>query len=196
MKFFLVFVLTLLSVTLVEARLTTPTVIATADKTEIVTKSKQATTQYPLKNATLFVDLATWQVSLDSNSNEAIDKQFEHVDGNARGMALSFREFVPIDEFITNFVEGMKADAPETKLVDRRTVTVNGINMEEVTIDMVTPQAPIRYFGYVYSGAKGVCLTLALCHRDLFTELRPALESYAAGLVVASQPSATKPKKK
>ncbi|MCX6141379.1 MAG: hypothetical protein NTX15_11240 [Candidatus Kapabacteria bacterium] len=160
-----------------------------------MSKSKTSTTVYTLKNAKFYGDTAQWKPLQDSLPNPSIDFQFEHVDGNMRGMLLSFKEFVPMDEFIESFIGGMKEDAPETKIVERRNVKVNGVPMVEITIDMPTPQAPIRYFGYVYSGTKGVCMALGICHRDLFAEVKTTLETFAAGLVVASA-AGTAPKTK
>ena len=107
-----------------------------------VVKSKTATEAYPLKNAKFFNENSLWKVLEDSMTNPSIDQQFEHVDGNMRGMVLSFKEFVPMDEFLESFLSGMKEDAPDTKFIDRRSATVNGVAMMEVTIEMPTPQTP------------------------------------------------------
>ena len=161
-----------------------------------VVKSKTASETYPLKNAKFFNENSLWKVLEDSMPNPSIDQQFEHVDGNMRGMVLSFKEFVPMDEFLESFLSGMKDDAPDTKYIDRRSATVNGVAMMEVTIERPTPQAPIRYIGYVYSGVKGVCMALGICHRDLFNEVKETLLTFAAGLVVeTTAKSKTKTKK-
>jgi hypothetical protein len=71
--------------------------------------------------------------------------------------------------------------------------------MTEITVDMVTPDAPIRYHGFVHSGPKGVCLVLGLCHRDLFADVTTIINSLASGLTVASStpaPTTTTKKKK
>ncbi len=187
-----------LSVLVVFTLLITTTVFAGPGAGNNVVKSKTATQAYSLKNAKFFNESALWSVLQDSVPNPSIDQQFEHVDGNMRGMVLSFKEFVPMDEFLESFLSGMKEDAPETKYLDRRTATVNGVAMMEITIEMTTPQAPIRYIGYVYSGAKGVCMALGICHRDLFNDVKETLLTFAAGLVVetaAKTKTKTKSKK-
>lgn len=163
------------------------------------TKFKTATTRYQMKNAALFVDTVAWKWVPEESPNPAIDHQFEHGGGNIRGMALSFKEFVPLDEFIEGFIGGMKEDAPETKLVERKDVVVNGVPMTEVVIDMPTDQAPIRYLGYIVSGVKGVSMSLAMCHRSLFDQVRTELKGFINGLVLegaTSSPSSPAPKKK
>ncbi len=161
------------------------------------TKGKTATTMVALKNARFYYDTTTWSVLSDEIPNEAVDYQFMHSDGNVRAIAMSLREFVPMNEFIDGFISGMQEDAPETKLLSRRDVKVNGSNMVEVKIEMVTPDAPIMYYGYLHTGAKGVSLALGLCHRDLFSEVEATIANFVSGLVIESPtPTPDKPAKK
>lgn len=163
---------------------------------EKVTKDKLATVSYQTKNSTFFVNPKQWTLLTDSLPNPAIDHQFEHVDGNMRGMLLSFKEFVPMDEFIEGFLGGMKEDAPDAKILERRDVTVNGMPMVEVLIELPTPTATVRYYGFIYSGSKGVCLSLGMCQRELYDEVKEALGIFAAGLVVESAVKPPSKKKK
>ncbi|HLP27130.1 MAG TPA: hypothetical protein VK147_00725 [Candidatus Didemnitutus sp.] len=153
---------------------------------EKIVKSKAATAVYQLKNSTFYMDPQQWTALKDSVPNPAIDYQFEHADGNMRGMLLSFKEFMPMDEFIEGFLNGMKEDAPNAKVVEKRNVTVNGMPMVEIVIELPTPNATIMYYGYIYSGSKGVCVALGMCQRELYTEVKSTLSTFAAGLVVES----------
>jgi hypothetical protein len=159
----------------------------------VFTTPRTATSTVEMKNAKVMYDQTQWKKLGNETGNEAIDENFEHVDGNIRAIAVSLRDFVPLDDFIEGFVAGMAEDAPDTKVVSRRDVTVNGVPMAEITVDMVTQEAPIRYHGFVHSGAKGVCLVLGICHRDLFAEVQPLIVGLASGLTVSKPQTAPEP---
>ena len=70
-------------------------------------KSKLATATLEMKNATFMYDTNEWSILQDSLPNESFDGQFQHVDGNIRGMVMSVKEFQPATEFLDSFVGGI-----------------------------------------------------------------------------------------
>lgn len=168
---------------------------AASQETSFV-KSKAATTTLEMKNAQFMYDAAEWTLLPDSLPNESFDGQFQHVDGNIRGMVMSVKEFQPATEFLDSFVGGMAESYPGTKLVSKREVTVNGEKVLEVQIDMPVDQTPVRYYGYLHAGARGIAMALAACHGELFKEVSATLTTFASGLMVARPKNQLKLKKK
>lgn len=162
----------------------------------VFTKTKTATTILEMKNATFMYDAAEWTASEDSLPNESFDGQFVHVDGNIRGMVMSVKEFQPANEFLDSFVGGMAESYPGTKLVSKRDVTVNGEKMLEIQVDMPVDKTPVRYYGYLHAGSRGVAMALAACHGELFKEVASTLSTFTSGLVVTRAKNQIKPKKK
>lgn len=159
-------------------------------------KSKLATATLEMKNATFMYDTNEWSILQDTLPNESFDGQFQHVDGNIRGMVMSVKEFTPADEFLDSFVGGMAESYPGTKLVAKRNVTVNGEKMLEVQIDMPVEQTPVRYYGYLHAGSRGIAMALAACHGELFKEVASTLTTFASGLVVTRPKNQIKLKRK
>lgn len=162
----------------------------------VFTKAKSATTTLEMKNATFVYDAKEWMPSDDSLPNESFDGQFTHVDGNIRGMIMSVKEFSPASEFLDSFVGGMAESYPGTKLVSKRDVTVNGEKMLEVQIDMPVDQTPVRYYGYLHAGSRGIAMALAACHGELFKEVASTLSTFTSGLIVSRPKNQLKLKKK
>lgn len=160
------------------------------------TKSKSATTTLAMKNATFMYDATEWTASEDSLPNESFDGQFLHVDGNIRGMVMSVKEFQPASEFLDSFVGGMAESYPGTKLVSKRDVTVNGEKMLEIQVDMPVDNTPVRYYGYLHAGSRGIAMALAACHGELFKEVASTLTAFTSGLMVTRPKNQLKLKKK
>lgn len=158
--------------------------------------SKSAKSKLEMKNATFMYDAAEWNILTDSLPNESFDGQFQHVDGNIRGMVMSVKEFTPAAEFLDSFVGGMDESYPGTKLVSKRSVTVNGESMLEIQIDMPVDQTPVRYYGFLHAGPRGIAMALAACHGELFKEVAATLSTFASGLIVARPKNQVKLKRK
>jgi hypothetical protein len=159
-------------------------------------KSKLATATLAMKNATFMYDTNEWSILQDSLPNESFDGQFQHVDGNIRGMVMSVKEFQPATEFLDSFVGGMAESYPGTKLVSKRDVTVNNEKMLEIQIDMPIDQTPVRYYGYLHAGSRGIAMALAVCHSELFKEVSSTLTTFTSGLVIARPKNQIKYKRK
>lgn len=168
--------------------------VASAD--DVYAASKAAKSKLEMKNATFMYDASEWNALTDSLPNESFDGQFMHVDGNIRGMVMSVKEFQPATEFLESFIGGMDESYPGTKLVSKRSVTVNGESMIEVQIDMPVDQTPVRYFGFLHAGPRGIAMALAACHGELYKEVASTLSSFASGLIVARPKSQVKLKRK
>lgn len=162
----------------------------------VFTKAKSATTMLEMKNATFMYDATEWTASEDSLPNESFDGQFLHVDGNIRGMVMSVKEFTPAGEFLDSFVGGMAESYPGTKLVSKRDVTVNGEKMLEIQVDMPVDNTPVRYYGYLHAGSRGIAMALAACHGELFKEVASTLTTFASGLVTSRPKNQIKLKRK
>lgn len=159
-------------------------------------KSKLATATLEMKNATFMYDTNEWSILQDSLPNESFDGQFQHVDGNIRGMVMSVKEFQPANEFLDSFVGGMAESYPGTKLVSKRDVTVNNLKMLEVQIDMPVDQTPVRYYGYLHAGSRGIAMALAVCHAELYKEVASTLTAFTSGLLVTRPKNQVKFKRK
>ncbi len=147
-------------------------------------KLKSAKASLEMKNATFVYDSAEWALSVDSLPNPSFDGQFVHVDGNIRGMVMSVKDFTPANDFLDSFVGGMAETYPGTKLISKRNVTVNNEKMLEVVIDMPVDSTPVRYYGFLHAGSRGIAMALAACHGELYPEVAAVLTSFAVGLVV------------
>lgn len=159
-------------------------------------KSKLATATLEMKNATFMYDTNEWSILQDSLPNESFDGQFQHVDGNIRGMVMSVKEFQPANEFLDSFVGGMAESYPGTKLVSKRDVTVNNLKMLEVQIDMPVDQTPVRYYGYLHAGSRGIAMALAVCHAELYKEVASTLTAFTSGLLITRPKNQVKFKRK
>lgn len=159
-------------------------------------KSKLATATLEMKNATFMYDTNEWSILQDSLPNESFDGQFQHVDGNIRGMVMSVKEFQPANEFLDSFVGGMAESYPGTKLVSKRDVTVNSLKMLEVQIDMPVDQTPVRYYGYLHAGSRGIAMALAVCHAELYKEVASTLTAFTSGLLITRPKNQVKFKRK
>jgi hypothetical protein len=159
-------------------------------------KAKSATSKLEMKNAQFVYDTNEWSVLTDSLPNESFDGQFQHVDGNIRGMAMSVKEFQPADEFLESFVGGMAESYPGTVLLSKRSVVVNGENMLEVQVDMPVDGATVRYYGFLHAGSRGIAMVLSACHAMLFDEVSSVVKSFTAGLIIARPKNQIKIKRK
>ena len=76
------------------------------------------------------------------------------------------------------------SEVKNATLSKRRSLTVNGTQLTDITITAIVSHQPFVYRGYLYTGRKGLCLILTWTHADLYSELvgdiEQALDGYVA----------------
>ena len=73
---------------------------------------------------------------------------------------------------------------------------MNNEKMLEIQIDMPIDQTPVRYYGYLHAGSRGIAMALAVCHSELYKEVSSTLTTFTSGLVIARPKNQIKYKRK
>lgn len=150
------------------------------------TKSKKNTQGFSLPIGKLYVNPSVWKKSTEANVPGAA-LELAHNEGDAFLAVVSNPDFMPANDFIVAFVDGMSSGDSEVKnpkLAKRRSMRVNGVPLTDITITALVSNQPFVYRGYLYTGRKGVCLVLTWTHADLYDELIGDIEQALDGFVV------------
>lgn len=152
----------------------------------IRTKGKKNTLAFNLPVGKLWVEPQVWSKSKEQNVPGAA-LELTHKEGDAFLAVITSPDFMPTNDFIVAFVEGMTSgdsEVKDAKLAKRSSVRVNGTQLTDITITAVVSNQEFVYRGYLYTGRKGVCFVLAWTHVDLYIELEANIEHALDGLVV------------
>lgn len=158
---------------------------------EVVTDSsvrksnKKNTKSYTLPIGKLLVDPKVWTKSIESNVPGAA-LELVHDEGDAFLAVVTSADFIPSNDFIKAFVDGMSTDDSDVKnatLSLRKVITVNGQQLTDITVTAVVTGQNFVYRGYLYTGRKGVSLVLIWTHADLYRELLSDIEQVLDGYV-------------
>lgn len=158
----------------------------TADANSIRTVSKKNTKSFTLPAGKLLVDPSLWTKSKEQNVPGAA-LELTHKEGDAFLAVVTGPDFVPSNDFIDAFVEGMssgESDVKDAKLTKKKVIRVNGTQVTDITITATVGKQDFVYRGYLYTGRKGVCLVLTWTHIDLYDELSSDIEQALNGIVI------------
>ncbi len=150
------------------------------------TKSKKNTQVFNLPIGKLWVDPLLWKKSVDANVPGAA-LELAHNEGDAFLAVVTSTDFMPANDFIVAFVDGMTSGDSEVKnakLAKRRALSVNSKQLTDITITAQVSNQPFVYRGYLYTGRQGVCLILTWTHADLYNELLADIEQVLDGYVL------------
>lgn len=152
--------------------------------TPTYTRSKQASQSVPFKVVgTLWVDPKVWQTSKEPVVDGS-DLELDHVSGNAKVFGMSMKEFAPLNMVLDGFLEGAKENGPDVKLIHREERVVNGSKVLCAEVQQTMGEIPVTMFVYFYTGAYGSIQLVATVASEIFTELRPDIETAMNGLVI------------
>lgn len=150
------------------------------------TKSKKNIQAFSLPIGKLWVNPTVWKKNIDANVPGAA-LELSHNEGDAFLAVVSNPDFMPANDFIVAFVDGMSSGDSEvknSKLTKRRSLRVNGHPVTDITITAQVSNQPFVYRGYLYTGRQGVCLILTWTHAELYNELTADIEQALDGYVV------------
>jgi hypothetical protein len=149
----------------------------------VLTKAKSTKQVVTLPNGTMWLDASKWNPRPGDDSVLVIN--YVHVDGNAYLSGQHIREYLPIEQFFTNFVDGMQSGNDKPNVLKKEKVTLNGGNALLFKVASFINDSPVVFEGIVFASSKGVAVVYGYSHADIFDELESEIVAAISGFVPA-----------
>ena len=140
---------------------------------------------YVGKRGTFILDLVPgkWRrIQTDPNSDAEVAYALR--DGDVFGQIIAERIEIPLQSLKKIVLANMQQAAADAKLVQEEKRTVNGKEVQCLTIDATVDGIPLTYHCYLLSCKEGTFQVMTWTGRNLFGEAKPDMEAFLNGFRV------------
>jgi len=109
---------------------------------------------------------------------------YAHADGDVYGQVIAERIEIPIQSLKKIVLTNMEQVAADAKLIQDEKRTVNGKEVHCITVDATVEGIPLTYHCYLLSSKEGTFQVMTWTGRNLFGEVKPAMEAFLNGFRV------------
>ncbi|MFN8012810.1 MAG: hypothetical protein U0P81_15680 [Holophagaceae bacterium] len=150
---------------------------------EGATRPRSATEKFPVLKgkASIYYDPQKWK---PKGPEEGGRSGFNHVDGDAQSMVITERIQMPLASLEKVALDNAKAAAPDATVAFREMRRVNGQDLLALQIKGTINGIAFIYYGYYYSGERGIIQAIAFTSQNLFQEYKADFEAFLNGLVI------------
>jgi hypothetical protein len=152
---------------------------------EFAKKDKRASERYVGKHGTFALSMVpgVWKKS-EKPSNPVAEAEFTHKEGDAMAMVIAERIAVPPAQLKQTVVQNIRNADPQAKILKEEKKTVNGTDVQFLTLNAKVQGIPFTYMYCLYTGDAGTIQIMTFTGQNLFNEYKQDMEAMLNGFEV------------
>ena len=149
---------------------------------EFAKKDKRGSERYVGKHGTFALSLApgVWKKS-EKPSSPVAEAEFTHREGDAVALVIAERIAVPPARLKETVLQNIRNVDPQAKILKEEKKTVNGTNVQFLTLNAKVQGIPFTYMYCLYTGDADTIQIMTFTAQHLFNEYRQDMEAVLNG---------------